>query len=88
MVKIIFKKEFTSPSLGNVWIGRTMKVKRDRAMELVSLGYAELDEKKSAQPIAIDLTQIDEIEETEGEVLPEVETPTPRRRGRKPKAEA
>lgn len=45
MHKIKFKRNFTSPALGNVWIGREITLKSKEAEKYVNMGWAELAEK-------------------------------------------
>jgi hypothetical protein len=40
-MKLKFIKEFVSPSLGNVWLGRIMACEPDMAQKMVAMGYAE-----------------------------------------------
>jgi len=46
-----FVKNFTSPLLGNVWIGRKADVRKEQAERLIAGGYAVLDEGASVVPV-------------------------------------
>jgi hypothetical protein len=48
-MRIKFKKGFSSPELGNVWIGRTLEVHGKQAQRFIELGFAVLiEEEKGA----------------------------------------
>ena len=49
-VKIKFLNEFTSPVLGNIYIGKIIKVKPSVAQKWIALGHAEIVEQKISVP--------------------------------------
>jgi len=68
MKKICFKKEFTSPIFGDVWLGRIVECKEKIADQMIDRGYAyEVDE----------VNRVSDINRSE-----EPSADSPKRRGR------
>lgn len=51
-MRVKFKRNFTSPVLGNVWIGREVVVTSEQARKFIALGYAEAVQETAADKLA------------------------------------